>query len=95
MNCVQSALVCLLFPLVSLSMLSLRDFSCSVSFIVLLLYLVGPIKYYDRLNGEGTGCFAFRYFVNCVQSALVCLLFPLVSLSMLCATGSSWTWSLT
>ena len=47
------SVVLVLFVLYGALWFSLRDFSCSVSFIVLLLYLVGPIKYYDRLNGEG------------------------------------------
>ena len=45
------------------------------------LLLVTPVKHCDHLvGGEGAGCFASLWFVACVISIMVCLLFFLVSL---------------
>ena len=52
-----------------------------VLFVVLLLCYVDPVRPCDHILGhEGPVCFAFLWFVPCVLSALVCLLFLLVSL---------------
>ena len=45
----------------------------------LLLCLVDHVLHCDHTK-DRTGCFAFRWFVACVSSALDCLLFFLLSL---------------
>ena len=54
--------------------------SCFALFIVLLMWFVDPIWHCDNLFGgkEGTGSFAFRWYLTYVISVLVCFLFFLV-----------------
>ena len=60
-------------------------YSCLVLFVVWSLCLTDPVQHYDYLVGEeGAGCLAFLWFVVCVLSAMVCLLFLLVSMVRIC-----------
>ena len=62
-----------------------RLLSCFVLFVVVLWCLVGPVCHCDHLVGENKlVAFGFHWFVTCVLSVVVCLLFLRLCLLSLC-----------